>query len=777
MKQDRRIKKFRKILSKINSYQEEMKRLSGEQLSHLTEVFRERLQYGETLDDILPEAFAAVREVDRRLLGMFPFDVQVLGAIALHKGYLAEMNTGEGKTLVATMPLYLNGLTGEGAILVTTNEYLALRDFEEMSPVYQFMGLSVSVGVQMKGEPFTNAEKKEIYDADIVYTTHGALGFDYLLNNLISTAKDRFLRKFNYIIIDEADYVLLDGAQTPLVISGSPRVQSNLYQLADFFVTTLEENVDYEVEDEKVWLTENGIKAAEQFFKIDNFYQEEHFEMNRHVILALRAHALFKKGKDYMISNEGELVLLDNGSGRVMPGVKLRGGQHQALEVKEKLEDSRENRSMASITYQNLFLLFPKMSGMSGTISDAREELRNVYGEEVVVIPANRQVMRHDRRDRYYKDSKTQFEAALALVLETHKTGQPVLVVVSTIAETEKVSKRLREEKIPHNVLNANNAFWEADMIKEAGQMNAVTVSTAMAGRGTDIKLGKGVEELGGLAVIGIGRMANTRHERQVRGRAGRQGDPGFSQFFVSIEDDIVVRNQFGKVEKYLEGKRRISVGKAKKYANRAQALEEEYAMRSRKTAMDYDQVLKKQRELIYALRNQLLDGEVIGQNRIMEIAEENIRYFLGEEKNISKQSVNRYILDHLSYRTDRGIDEIDLASMEETAGYLLKRVQKSFEEQGEKLGSEQRMNEFMRIAALSAIDEAWIEEVDYLQQLQTAVSGRTAAQRNPLFEYQSDAFESYNKMERRIQENMIRNILLSNVYVDQKRKLHILLP
>lgn len=777
MKQDRRIKKFRKILSKINSYQEEMKRLSGEQLSHLTEVFRERLQYGETLDDILPEAFAAVREVDRRLLGMFPFDVQVLGAIALHKGYLAEMNTGEGKTLVATMPLYLNGLTGEGAILVTTNEYLALRDFEEMSPVYQFMGLSVSVGVQMKGEPFTNAEKKEIYDADIVYTTHGALGFDYLLNNLISTAKDRFLRKFNYIIIDEADYVLLDGAQTPLVISGSPRVQSNLYQLADFFVTTLEENVDYEVEDEKVWLTENGIKAAEQFFKIDNFYQEEHFEMNRHVILALRAHALFKKGKDYMISNEGELVLLDNGSGRVMPGVKLRGGQHQALEVKEKLEDSRENRSMASITYQNLFLLFPKMSGMSGTISDAREELRNVYGEEVVVIPANRQVMRHDRRDRYYKDSKTQFEAALALVLETHKTGQPVLVVVSTIAETEKVSKRLREEKIPHNVLNANNAFWEADMIKEAGQINAVTVSTAMAGRGTDIKLGKGVEELGGLAVIGIGRMANTRHERQVRGRAGRQGDPGFSQFFVSIEDDIVVRNQFGKVEKYLEGKRRISVGKAKKYANRAQALEEEYAMRSRKTAMDYDQVLKKQRELIYALRNQLLDGEVIGQNRIMEIAEENIRYFLGKEKNISKQSVNRYILDHLSYRTDRGIDEIDLASMEETAGYLLKRVQKSFEEQGEKLGSEQRMNEFMRIAALSAIDEAWIEEVDYLQQLQTAVSGRTAAQRNPLFEYQSDAFESYNKMERRIQENMIRNILLSNVYVDQKRKLHILLP
>lgn len=777
MKQDRKIRKFKKLLSKINSYKETMRELSDQQLSGLTEEFRERLQCKETLDDILPEAFAAVREADRRILGMFPFDVQVLGAIALHKGYLAEMNTGEGKTLVATMPLYLNGLTGEGAILVTTNEYLALRDFDEMGPVYRFMGLSVSVGVQMKGDPFTNAEKKEIYNADILYTTHGVLGFDYLLNNLVSTVKDRFLRRFNYIIIDEADYVLLDGAQTPLVISGSPRVQSNLYQLADFFVTTLEKNIDYEVEDKKVWLTESGIKSAEKFFQIDNFYQEEHFEMNRHVILALRAHALFEKGKDYMISNEGELVLLDNGSGRVMPGVKLRGGQHQALEVKEKLADSRENRSMASITYQNLFLLFKKMSGMSGTISDAREELRDVYGEEVVVIPANRQVIREDRRDCYYRDSKTQFEAALALALKTHKTGQPVLIVVSTIAETEKVSKRLREERIPHSVLNANNAFWEADMIKEAGQMYAVTVSTAMAGRGTDIKLGEGVKELGGLAVIGIGRMANTRHERQVRGRAGRQGDPGFSQFFISIEDDVVARNQFGKIEKYLEGKKKISTRKAKKYANRAQELEEEYAMRGRKAAMDYDQILKKQRELIYALRDRLLDGEMLRHDEIMKIAGENIKQFLDEATDINKQSVNRYLLDHLSYRTDSKIDEINFTNVEQAKEYLLKRAQESIEEQREKLGNEQRMNEFLRIAALSAIDEAWIEEVDYLQQLQAAVSGRIAAQRNPLFEYQSDAFESYNKMERRIRENIIRNILLSNVYVDQKRKLHILLP
>lgn len=777
MKRDRKIRKFGKILSRINSYQKEMEELSDEQLSHLTQTFRNRLEKGETLDDILPEAFAAIREADRRILGIFPFDVQILGAIALHQGYLAEMNTGEGKTLTATMPLYLNALTGKGAILVTTNEYLALRDFEEMGPVYRFMGLSVAAGVRMKGGPFTNEEKSQIYSADIVYTTHGGLGFDYLLNNLVTAAKDRFMRAFHYIIIDEADYVLLDGAQTPLVISGAPRVQSNLYQLADFFVTTLEENTDYEVDDKKVWLTDAGVKAAEDFFQIENFYQEEYFEINRHIILALRAHALFERGKDYMISAEGELVLLDNGSGRVLPGVKLRGGQHQALEVKEGLKDSRENRSVASITYQSLFRLFPKMSGMSGTIYDAREELLDVYQEKVVVIPPNRPLIREDRKDRYYKNAEAQFEAAMKLVRKTHKTGQPVLIVVSTIAETEAVSKRLMEEKISHNVLNANNAFWEANVIREAGQMYAVTVSTAMAGRGTDIKLGKGVKKLGGLAVIGIGRMANIRYERQVRGRSGRQGDPGFSQFFISLEDDIVMRNQTGKVEKYLDGGKRISTRKIIKYSSRAQDLEEENAMRSRKMATNYDQVLKQQRELIYTLRDQLLDGEVIEVSKIMEIAGENIGRFLKKRKKVTRQEVNRYILDHLSYRIEAEISEIDMDNKRETEAYLLKRAQESLEEQKEKLGTQKRLNEFMRIASLSAIDEAWVDEVDYLHQLQAAVSGRTAAQRNPIFEYQNDAFESYIKMEERIRQNMVRNILLSNVYIDKDKKLHILLP
>lgn len=730
------------------------------------------------MDALLPEAFAAICEADRRVLGMFPFDSQVLGGIALHQGYLAEMNTGEGKTLVATMPLYLNALTGKSTILVTNNEYLALRDAEEMGQVYEFMGLTVAAGVHAKAEErFTNEEKKKLYASDIVYTTHGVLGFDYLLNNLVTSAEDRFLRELYYVIIDEADSVLLDSAQTPLVISGSPRVQSNMYEMADFFVTTLIEGRDYEKEEKKVWLTERGIRYAESFFQIDNFYGEEYFEINRHVILALRAHALFEVERDYMITKDHELQLLDCGSGRMMQGVKLRGGQHQAIELKEKLQVSQENRSVASITYQNLFLLFPKMAGMSGTISDAREELKNVYGVKVVAIPPHRPVQRKDLPDLYFRNAEEQFGKALERAVEVHRTGQPVLIVVTTIAETELISALLMERKIPHSVLNANNAFWEADMIKEAGQLNAVTVATAMAGRGTDIKLGKGVRELGGLAVIGIGRMANTRQERQARGRAGRQGDPGCSRFFVSLEDEVVSQNGSKKIEKYMEGKNRVGQRKLKRLIDGAQTLGEEFAVMSRKQAMDYDAVLQKQRELIYATRDSLLDGEVLEKTKIMEIAEGNINRYMDQYKKLDMHGVSRYILDNISYRLDHELPDISRKRRGDIKKYLMKRVREGLDEQEKKLGSEEVMNDFMRVATLQAIDDAWVEQVDYLQQLQAAVSGRSLAQRNPLFEYQKEALESFHKMEDMVLKNIMRNILLSNVYLDEEGQLRILFP
>lgn len=752
--------------------------LSDEELSNLTVEFKQRLAEGKSLDDILPEAFAAICEADHRVLGTAPYDVQVLGGIALHQGYLAEMNTGEGKTLAATMPLYLNALTGKSTILVTANDYLALRDAQEMGQVYRFMGLSVAAGVPENAkQSFTNEEKKKIYAADIVYTTHGVLGFDYLLNNLVTRAGDRFLREFYYVVIDEADSVLLDSAQTPLVISGSPRVQSRLYETADFFVTTLTKDVDYLQEENKVWFTEKGIKYAETFFQIENFYSEEFFEINRHVILALRAHVLFQKGKEYVVSNEGEVILLDGSSGRMLPGVKLRGGLHQAIEVKEKLRASRETRSMAAITFQNLFLLFPKMAGMSGTMADAPEELRSVYGAKVLVVPPNRPQKRKDLPDRHFRNAQEQFEAAAAAILEIHDTGRPVLIVVSTIGDSERMSEVLVKEKIPHNVLNANNASWEAEIIKEAGQRKAVTVATAMAGRGTDIRLGPGVEELGGLAVIGIGRMGSVRPERQARGRAGRQGDAGTSQFFVSLQDGVVEENGPENLEKYIEGRRRISKRRMKKMIHKAQRLSEESSISSRKRSVDYDKVIRRQRDLIYATRNHLLDGGELEMEKIMEIAAENIRRFLDSGMCSDRNDFHRYILDNISYRLDEDVTELSLRDEACMEACLLEKVKRGLEKQEHALGDRKRMNEFMRIAILSAVDHAWVEQVDYLQQLQSAVSGRAMAQRNVLFEYQNDGFDSFSKMERTVKENAMRNILLSEVYVDKANKLHILFP
>lgn len=779
MKTRKLVNKLRKELKKVKSYKEQMEQLTDQQLSGLTVSFKERYSKGESLDKILPEAFAAMCEADKRVLGMYPFDVQIMAGIALHQGYLAEMNTGEGKTLTATLPMYLNGLTGEGAILVTNNEYLALRDAEEMGPAYRFMGLSVMAGVKRdEDDRFENDEKKEIYKADIVYTTHSALGFDYLINNLVKSASDRFLRPFNFIIIDEADSVLLDSASTPLVISGAPRVQSNLYESADFFVRTLRENEDYEVEEKNVWFTEKGLEYAEEYFGIDNIFAPEYFEIYRHLVLALRAHKIIEKGTEYMISENGEVALIDASSGRTLKGVKLRGGQHQAIECKERLELSQENRSMASITYQNFFSMFPKMSGMSGTIYDAKDELYDVYGKQVVVIPTNNPIQRVDCPDWYFSDSKKQFEAAIRLAVKKHDTGQPVLIVTTMIADTEIISHLLVEKGLPHSVLNANNAFWEADIIKEAGQMGAMTVATSMAGRGTDIKLGPGVKELGGLAVIGVGRMLNIRDERQARGRSGRQGDPGYSRFIVSLEDDIVEKGtDLEKIQKYIDGTKRISDRKIKRIVNNAQKINEELGSTNRKTSKDYDVVLQLERKLMYDTRDMLLDGGTVEKDRLLRIAEDNVDLFLKENKDLDVTTLNRYLLDNISYRMEKDTGYLNLKNRNRVKAYIMARVEQSLEEKKASIDSESAMNDFVRVSALSAIDEAWIEQVDYLQQLQAAVSGRSSAQRNLMFEYHAEALESFRKMEKSIKRNIIRNVLLSEVSMDKKNRLHIILP
>jgi len=768
-----------RILKRVKKERPAIQELSDEALREKTEEFRRRLAEGASTNSLLPEAFAVVCEADRRILGKEPYDCQILGGIALHYGYLAEMNTGEGKTLTATMPLYLNALTGKSTMLVTANEYLADRDAEEMGAVYKFLGMTVRSGASAEQDADRgNSGKRQVYNADIVYTTHGALGFDYLLNNLVSSAEDRFLREFYYVIIDEADMVLMDAATMPLVISGAPRVQSNLYAMTDFFVTTLQPERDYVEEAHSVWLTDEGVDYAERYFGIEKFYAEENFEINRHVTLALRARVLMEREKDYVVTEQGEVSLLDNGTGRVLPGMKLRGGIHQAIEQKEKLKLTQETRSVASITFQNLFLLFPRMSGMSGTIADARKELRKVYKKRVVVIPPNRPLLRVDKKDLFFKNAETQYEEAAKEVLRLHATGQPVLVVTSTIADTELISRILVERRVAHSVLNANNAYWEAQIIKEAGQRGMVTVSTGMAGRGTDIRLGPGVRELGGLAVIGVGRMANVRLERQARGRAGRQGDPGSSQFFVSLEDDTASGVGEKILEKYVEKDRRISKRKLKKLINGSQKLKEEQTVSARKRSVDYDKVLKRQRVMIYGVRNRLLDGGSLELKTVRKLARESVQTFLKENRRPDLGDITRYVLSNICYNLDSRVQHMGKSSSPRTLRRALSDyVAEILERKMASFLSEDEWREYVRLCSLRAIDNAWVEQVDYLQQLQNLVSSWSSAQRNPVFEYHTEAYKSFLGMEKAIKKEIVRNIFLGTVEHDRTGEMYVLFP
>lgn len=747
-------------------------------MSAKTEEFRRRIAKGTSTNHILPEAFAVVCEADRRILGMEPYDCQILGGIAMHYGYLAEMNTGEGKTLTATMPLYLNALTGKSTMLVTANDYLAARDAEEMGPVYGFLGMTARSNANMEQKDTQgNEEKRRVYQADIVYTTHSILGFDYLLNNLVSSAEDRFMREFYYIIIDEADMVLMDAATMPLVISGVPRVQSNLYAIADFFVTTLQPDRDYIEEEQSVWLTDEGVAYAERYFGIEKFYAADNFELNRHVTLALRAHITMEKDKDYVITEKGEVSLLDNGTGRVLSGMKLRGGMHQAIEAKESMAITQENRSIASITYQNLFLLFPHMSGMSGTISDARKELRKIYKKKVVVIPPNKPLLRVDKQDLFFKNVETQYAEAVGEILRRHETGQPVLVVTSTIADTEIISGILFEKQVAHSVLNANNAYWEAQIIREAGLKGMVTVSTGMAGRGTDIRLGPGVRELGGLAVIGIGRMANTRLERQARGRAGRQGDPGSSQFFVSLEDDAVSSVGEKILEKYVDKDRPISKRKLKKLINGTQKLQEERAVSQRKQSVDYDKIMKRQRVMMYDVRNRLLDGGSLELERVRQLAYESMKMFLKEKRKLNAGDVARYVLSNICYDLDDRFSDEKKLSKRALKQALWSYITAAWENKIRSFSSQAELMEYIRLCCLRAIDDAWVEQVDYLQQLQYVVGGRSAAQRNPVFEYHEEAYKSFLRMEKTIKQDIVRNIFLGEKEYGRTGEMRVLFP
>ncbi|MBF0714048.1 accessory Sec system translocase SecA2 [Gemella sp. GH3] len=777
-----RRKKLNKILKKVNKFASEISKLTDSDLKNKTNIFKDMLQKGYSLDDILPEAYAVVREAAKRVLGMYPYDVQVLGAIVLHQGNVAEMKTGEGKTLTATMPLYLNALTGKGAIIVTTNDYLAKRDYDELADLYRFLGLTVSTTAIGEDRKIKPKEKRKIYSADIVYTTNSTLGFDYLQENLADSTENKFLWNFNYVIIDEVDEVLLDNTQTPLIISGSPRAQSNLYKLSNTFVLTLKEKEDYKYDKEKneVWLTYKGVDRAEQFFAIDNLYSPEYTELARHIVLALRAHKLFEKDKEYVVQGD-ELHLLDNVNGRILENTKIQSGQHQALETKEYVKLSDDTRAIASITYQNLFKMFKKISGMTGTGKTSENEFIDTYNMAVIQIPTNKPMVRRDLEDAIYCTLPEKLYASLNMLLDIHKTGQPVLLVTGSVDMSEIYSKMLLQEGIAHNVLNAYNIAKEADIIKEAGQKGAVTVATILAGRGTDIKLGEGVAELGGLAVIGTEKMMSKRFDLQLIGRSGRQGDPGFSKFFVSLEDKVVTKYGADKLKEYYKKNKdnfdfrnpvEIKNKKIRKLINKAQQASSNYGESSRKTTLEFDESIRVQRDLVYKYRNKII-SENIDDKYVYSMIEKSIVKFI---KNINTEDdLTFYILENLSYDF-KGFDgDFDFSDEKVKMEILFNIINFEVTKKKNLLGS--KINEFYRLALLKAIDECWIEQVDNLQQLKSIVMGRETAQKQVMFEYYIESKKSFDKMKLDIEKEIIRNISLSNIEVNNKQELMVYFP
>lgn len=776
--QNRKLRKVRATLKKINGLKDEMAALSDEALAAKTVEFRQRLAEGETLDDLLVEAFAVVREADKRILGMFPYDVQVMGGIVIHQGNVAEMNTGEGKTLTATMPLYLNALTGKGAMLITTNEYLAKRDAEEMGPVYRFLGLSIGIPFTDDPEEELKAEdKRKIYNSDIIYLTNSSLGFDYLTDNLASSSNEKFLRPFDYVIIDEIDDILLDSAQTPLIIAGSPRVQSNYYGIIDTLVTTMVENEDYIFKEEKeeIWLTTKGAKTAENFLGIDNLYKEEYATYVRHLVYSLRAHKLFTRDKEYIIRDD-EMILLDKGTGRLMEMTKLQGGLHQAIEAKEHVKLSPETRAMASITYQSLFKMFNKISGMTGTGKVAEKEFLETYNMSVIRIPTNRPLIRKDYPDNLYVTLPEKVYASLECIKEYNLKGNPLLVFVGSVEMSHLYSSLLLREGIAHNVLNANNAAREAQIVSESGQMGAVTVATSMAGRGTDIKLGPGVAELGGLVVIGTERMESQRIDLQIRGRSGRQGDPGLSKFFVSLEDDVI--KKFGPSwvhrmykEYSVADITQPQVLEGRKYhrlVEKAQNASDSASRANRQRTLEYAESMNIQRDLIYKERNRLINGDRDLRDVLSEMIDEYIETILSENIK-TREELFHYIVTNISFNIRELPLDLVIEDEQELRNFLIQIINNELNDKKTLLEPHDLYDQFLRVSMLKAIDDNWVEQVDYLQQLMMAIGGQTASQTNPIVEYYREAYMGFEAMKEQIRSDMVRNILMGLVQMGPK--------
>ena len=771
------VRKLEKMADKVMSYEDEMAALTDEELQVKTVEFKERYANGETLDQLLFEAFAVVREGAKRVLGLFPYKVQIMGGIVLHHGDVPEMRTGEGKTLTATMPVYLNALSGQGVHVVTVNEYLSERDATEMGELYSWLGLSVGINLASKSP----MEKREAYACDITYSTNSEIGFDYLRDNMVVRAENMVQRPLNYALVDEVDSILIDEARTPLIVSGQTSTEtSQLYHMADAFVKSLEEE-DYiiDVPSKTIGLSDSGIDKAESYFNLENLYDLENVALTHFIDNALRANYIMTLDVDYVVSEKQEILIVDQFTGRTMEGRRFSDGLHQAIEAKEAVPIQEESKTSASITYQNLFRMYKKLSGMTGTGKTEEEEFREIYNIRVIPIPTNRPVQRIDHPDLLYPSLEAKFKAVVEDVKERYKTGQPVLVGTVSVDTSDYLSQKLVAAGIPHEVLNAKNHYKEAQIIMNAGQRGAITIATNMAGRGTDIKLGEGVRELGGLCVIGTERHESRRIDNQLRGRSGRQGDPGESQFYLSLEDDLMKRFGSERIKALLDRmnlSEEESVIKSRMLTRQVEAAQKRVEGNNydtRKQVLQYDDVMREQREIIYSQRYDVITADRDLAPEIHAMIRRTINRIVDGSSHSDHDERIEAILNFAKYNLvaedSISADDIEGKSKQEIKDYLMERASEVYDNQISKLRDEEAVQEFQKVLILRVVDNKWTDHIDALDQLRQAVGLRGYAQNNPVVEYQAEGFRMFNDMIGSIEFDVTRLMMKAQIHEQER--------
>ena len=772
------LRRFMKIADQIEAKSDEYEKLTDKQLQHKTEEFKKELEKGKTLDDILVDAFATVREAAKRVINEKPFYTQVLGALAIHYGNIAEMKTGEGKTLTSVMPAYLNALTGDGVHIITVNEYLASRDAAWMGQIFEFLGLTVGTNLR----DLSPAEKRERYNCDVLYSTNNEIGFDYLRDNMVVRKEDRVQRPLNFAIVDEVDSVLIDEARTPLIISGGAMHSNNQYTDAQRFVRDLKENEDFIIDEKtkSINLTDEGSKKCEKFYGIDNMYDIKYSALVHHINQALRANFTMKNEVDYVVQ-DGKVVIVDQFTGRLMQGRAFSEGLHQAIEAKEGVKINEETKTLATITFQNLFRMYKKLSGMTGTAKTEEEEFRNIYNMYVIQIPTNKPVIRKDMADLIFATKQDKYNAIIKEIKERHATGQPVLVGTIAIETSELISNMLKKERIKHEVLNAKNHAREAEIIAKAGEIGSVTIATNMAGRGTDIKLGEGVKELGGLCVIGTERHESRRIDNQLRGRAGRQGDPGYTQFFVSFEDDLMVR--FG-TDRFKDLLQAAGLGTTINLRSKTMTRNVETAQKKvegnnfdiRKSLLQYDDVMGRQREIMYERRNEILDSDSIHEsiiNLIKDHIYNLVMSHLVEQPELLEfdcSEICEYVNENLLRNSNMKLSEIINKSKDEVIQILEDKIIGEYENKIKDL-PEEIVNDFEKVIALRVIDTHWMEHINTMDHLKEGIGLRSYAQNNPLVEYTNEGFQLFDEMLDTINREITKYLLKAEIKQNLERK------